>query len=203
MIRIKMLRIAILVSFATSLGCVGPLVSHETARTVGDGNSELVGGYGSAGLVLNYDYGVNKNFDVGVHYESLSFGLKAKYAFVNQPEAGWSWAVSGGLGATYSGTYYNFDFIGSYLVHKWEPYGTLRLVHVKTDPVDVKDNSETTPLFTISSVQYNYGQIILGTRYWFTEHWLLSAEASTLVALGPGLDFGTGLLLGAAFGYRF
>ncbi len=185
------------------VGCVGPLVSHETARTVGEGNSELLGGYGSAGLVINYDYGVGKDFDIGVHYETLSFGIKAKYAFVNAREAGWSWALSGGLGTTYSGTYYNLDFIGSYLVNKWEPYGTFRFVHVRTDPVDVKDNSDTTSLFTISSVQYDYGQLIFGTRYWFTEHWLASLEISSLFSLGPGIKPGSNVLAGGAFGYRF
>lgn len=75
--------ILILLMLTTTVlsGCaVGPLVSHETARTVGTTNHELMAGYGQAGYVIKWNYGLNENLDVGLHWESLSIGVRAKYA---------------------------------------------------------------------------------------------------------------------------
>ena len=76
--------ISVLLVFSLSGCAVGPLVSHETARTVGSSNSEIVGGYGQAGYVLKWNHGFGENFDLGFQYESLSVGFRAKYAFVNE-----------------------------------------------------------------------------------------------------------------------
>jgi hypothetical protein len=191
------------VAMATLSGCaVGPLVSHETARTVGDSNHELIGGYGMAGYVVKWDYGLTKNLDLGLHWESLSIGLRAKYAFINNRE-GWSFATALGAGASVGGSHYYGDIIGSYLAGSWEPYGTLRLVHVKTDPLEFKDKDTGEIDFTVPSAEYDYGQFILGTRYWISAHWLLSLEASSLFAVSSGLKIGSGVLVGGSFGYRF
>ena len=77
------------------------------------------------------------------------------------------------------------------------------MVHVKTDPVDFKDESTGRFDFQVDSINYNYGQVILGTRYWFNPKWLLSVEASTLFSASSGLSIADTLLIGAAFGYRF
>lgn len=199
----KYLAFFYLVAVTTLSGCaVGPLVSHETARTVGDSNSELIGGYGQAGYVFKWNYGLTENLDFGLHWESLSIGLRAKYAFINN-DNGWSFASALGTGVSVGGNHYYGDIIGSYLVDSWEPYGTLRFVHVNNDPVEFKDEDTGQADFTIPGSQYQYGQFILGTRYWFNPHWLLSLEASSLFALTSGLKFGGNVLIGAAFGYRF
>jgi hypothetical protein len=188
---------------ATLSGCaVGPLVSHETARTVGNSNHELIGGYGMAGYVVKWNYGLTKNLDLGLHWESLSIGLRAKYAFINNRE-GWSFATALGAGSSIGGSHYYGDIIGSYLAGPWEPYGTVRLVHVKTDPLEFKDKDTGDIAFTVPSADYDYGQFILGTRYWISAHWLFSLEASSLFAVSSGLKIGNGVLVGGSFGYRF
>jgi hypothetical protein len=184
-------------------GCaVGPLVSHETARTVGTRNSELLGGYGVAGYVAKWNFGLTDDLDVGLHWESLSVGVRAKYAFLNQ-SAGLSVAGAVGTGVSIGGSHYYGDLIASYLVGHLEPYGTFRYVHVRSDPIELK-NTETGEVgFTFPSTNYQYGQIMLGTRYWITPNWILSLEVSNLVAFTSGLRFGNSLLVGGGLGYRF
>lgn len=192
-----------IVAVATFSGCaVGPLVSHETARTVGDSNHELIGGYGQAGYVIKWDYGLAENLDLGLHWESLSIGLRLKYAFINKKD-GWSLATALGTGASIGGSHYYGDLIGSYVTGSWEPYGTLRVVHVKNDPLEFRDKNTGEVDVTVPGSKYNYGQFILGTRYWFTPHWLFSLEASSLFAMTSGLKFGNDVFVGGAFGYRF
>lgn len=184
-------------------GCAfGPLVSHETARTVGESHHEIVAGYGSPGYAFKWSFGLTKNWDVGVQYESLSLGIRTKYAFLNV-ENGFSLAAAFGVGSSVGGNHYYGDLLASYMTGSWEPYGTLRIVHVKTDPLDFKDESTGNLKFTIGSAQYDYGQFMLGTRYWFTKNWLLSIEASTLFGFTSDFKVADGFLASAAFGYRF
>ncbi|MBX3040395.1 MAG: hypothetical protein KF789_06770 [Bdellovibrionaceae bacterium] len=195
----------IFLMFAMALsGCaIGPLVSHETARTVGRSRHEFVGGFGTAGFVAKWNYGLTENLDMGLHWESLSVGLRAKYAFLNR-DKGWSFATALGTGSSIgAGTYYSGDLMASYLSGSWEPYGTLRFVHVKNDPVDFKDKDTGQIEFTVPKSQYDYGQVILGNRYWFSSHWLLSLEVSSPYAISSGLKIGNDILTSGALGYRF
>lgn len=192
-------------AFATlflSSCAVGPLVIHETARTVGNSKSELVGGLGRAGFVAKWNYGLTENLDFGVHWESLSLGIRAKYAFINS-EAGWSFATALGTGGSLGGSHYYGDIIGSYVHGKWEPYSTLRIVHVKNDPIEFQDEDTGNIDFVVSKSEYDYGQFILGTRHWFSHQWFISLEASTISAISSGLDVEKNLLAGAAIGYHF
>ena len=66
--------------------CVGPLVSDESARTVGYHRSEVVGGIGQAGEVVKYTFGLGDKLDVGAQWESLSIGLRLKYALLDEQE---------------------------------------------------------------------------------------------------------------------
>lgn len=184
-------------------GCaVGPLVSHETARTVGKSKSEVIAGFGEGGYVFKWNYGVTENLDLGVHWESLSVGLRAKYAFINKKE-GWSLASALGAGSSVGGRHYYGDLIGSHLSGAWEPYGTLRLVHVKADPIELKDNQTGSVEFTIDKSEFDYAQFIVGTKYWFSENWVMSLEASSFGALTSGLVLSNGVILGGSLGYRF
>jgi hypothetical protein len=181
---------------------VGPLVSHETARTVGNSNHEILGGYGQAGFAFKWNYGVSENFDIGLHWESLSIGVRAKYAFINSKDS-WSFAAALGTGSSVGGSHTYIDLITSTMAGSWEPYGTIRLVKVKTDPMAFRDKDTGQVAFTISSAEYDYGQALLGTRYWFNTHWHLSLEASSLFAVRESVKFGSNALIGAALGYRF
>ncbi len=184
-------------------GCaMGPLVSHETARTLGHGNKEILGGYGSAGYLVKFNYGASDNLDVGVQLESYSMGLRAKYSLLNSSQ-GWSYAIAGGLGASVGGTHYYGDLMASYLNKAWEPYGTVRFVHIVTDPMEFKDENTGDVDFTVSSTRYNYGQFMLGTRYHFNNRWMASAELSSLFGLSHGVSISSGVLLGVSMGYKF
>ncbi len=189
--------------FVLLSGCaVGPLVSHETARTVGMSKHEVIAGFGEAGYVFNWNYGLNEDLDLGLHWESLSIGLRAKYAFINKKE-GWSLASALGAGSSIGGRHYYGDLIGSYLSGPWEPYGTLRAVHVNADPIEFKNQQTGSVEFTVDKTEFNYAQAILGTRYWFSPNWLMSFEASSFAALTSGLVFSNAVLLGGSLGYRF
>lgn len=178
---------------------LGPLVTHETARTVGQSNHEWIGGFGNAGYIVKWNYGLTENLDIGLHYESTNIGWRAKYAFLNAKE-GWSLASAFGSGFSLTGSYNNLDFIGSYGIGDWEPYGILRLV--QTQGVDWH-TPEGNGLFdnqTFSGLTLNYAQVMLGTRYWLTEKWMVSAELSALSF--TKFEF-TAPIYSAAFGYRF
>lgn len=182
---------------------VGPLVSHETARTVGANKNEFVFGAGQAGAVLKWNTGLTQDLDLGAQFESLSLGLRLKYAFVNNDKQGFSFASALGTGASLGGSHYYVDFIGSYLNDKAEPYTTLRLVRVKNDPLEFKNKDTGAVNFTIGSSQYEYGQFILGTRIWLSQNWMMSLEASNIFAIGTGFSTNLPVLYGVAFGYRF
>lgn len=183
--------------------CVGPLVNHETARTVGDNNHELLGGGGQAGYIIKYNYGITENLDFGVHWESLSLGVRMKYAFINVKE-GFSLAAAAGTGASIGGQHYYADVVGSYrTTKKWEPYGMVRVVHVELDPVELRDQNTGGWSFTIPGTSFDYGQFTGGTRFWFNENWLMSLEASSLFAITSGFKTNNNFFVGAAFGYRW
>lgn len=184
-------------------GCAfGPLVNHESARTVGESNHELMGAFGSPGYALKWTYGVTENFDVGLQWESLSLGIRAKYSFINQSE-GWSFAGALGTGVSTGGNHNYGDLISSYATGAWEPYGTIRVVHITTDPMEFRNTDTGALSFTVDRSQYNYGQFFLGTRYWFNHNWLMSAEASWLFSITPGIVFSGAPLLSVNLGYRF
>ncbi len=192
--------------FVLSLCCgcaVGPLVSHETARTVGHSRHELVGGYGQAGYVLKWNYGLTDRFDWGLQWESLSIGIRGKYVVINGKNDGLSMALALGTGTSLGGSHVYGDIIASYLAGSWEPYTTMRIVHVTNDPLELSEKDTGKILFTVSKSEYNYGQFILGTRYWFNPHWTLSLEGSSLFSLSSGFAIESNLILGAGLGYRF
>ncbi|MBK7844059.1 MAG: hypothetical protein IPJ71_10245 [Bdellovibrionales bacterium] len=185
-------------------GCaVGPLVSHETARTVGQSHHELIGGFGQAGYVLKWNYGLTDRLDWGLQWESLSIGIRGKYAVINGKDDGLSLALALGTGASVGGSHVYGDIIASYLAGSWEPYSTIRVVHVTNDPVELSEKDTGKILFAVSKSEYVYGQVFLGTRYWFNPRWLLSLEGSSLFSLSSGFEIENNLILGAALGYRY
>jgi hypothetical protein len=183
--------------FISLTGCVGPLVMHETARTVGNSNSELLGGYGKAGFVLKWNYGLAEKLDIGLQTETLSFGLRLKYALIDNQRNGFSLATALGAGISWGGSHNYGEIIGSYLTGKWEPYSAFRLVRVKIDPTEVRDHDMNID-FTTDEFKYNYTQFILGTRFWFNDHWLFSLEGSRASANVANI-----VLLSGGIGYRF
>lgn len=194
-------RLAHLSLLLLSACAVGPLVVHESARTVGERNHELTAGYGEAGYVGKWNFGVTKDLDIGLQLESLSLGGRLKYAFINGQDSGWSVAGALGAGTSVGGSHYYGDLMVSHLLADWEPYGVLRIVHIKTDPVDFRDRDSGKLNGRISQYEFNYSQMTVGTRYWFSKEWYASAEASSIFAIEGG--GAAGIFLGGAFGYHF
>ena len=167
--------------------CVGPLVLHETARTVGSGHNEFLGGFGRAGIALKWNYGITDRLDFGLQFESLSTGLRLKYAWYDNQEQGWSFASAVGLGTSIGGKNYYLDTIVSHLHKRWEPYGAFRFVHVNIDSIEARNRDTGDVSFTTPNFDFDYGQFMVGTRYWMTPTWLLSLEISDLVAFSSGI----------------
>lgn len=202
----RLVRIGIALVGTNLLVCsctVGPLVLHETGRTVGRHHNELELGAGSAGQLAKWNFGLADDLDVGIQYEMLSVGARVKYAFINRPDHGLSLAGAAGAGRSRGGHYYNGDLVASYLNGPWEPYGGLRYTYAKSDPDDLNDKDSGIFDFTIHSDTYEYGQTFVGSRYWFNPNWLLSVEASSLFSLSDSLRLDNNFLLGLALGYRF
>ncbi|MDX9732159.1 MAG: hypothetical protein RBT63_10345 [Bdellovibrionales bacterium] len=180
----------------------GPLMLHETARSVGKGKNELSLGYGIAGYAFKWSHGVSEDFDLGVQLESMSWGVRGKYSLVNARTHGWSIAIGGGAGGSSYSKHIYGDFIVSHLADKWEPYGSLRVVHVTWDPLEFhRKNGEL--LFVTPSDRFRYGQAILGTRYWTNQKTYLMFEASTLLGFESGVRWDSGMFLSAGVGGRF
>ena len=191
----------ILTCFGTA--CVGPLLNHESGRTVGDGKHLLramssVDGY----FGFTYDYGLSKNFDLGVQLEALAFGLKGKYSFINS-DTGFAAAALAGIGTTFGGTYYTFGAAGSFSASGWEHFGALKYTQVNIDPTEVKDSNTGSIFATIPAFDYNYTQAFLGTKYRFTDWFALSAEAGSFIGNSSGLDISSDLYISLSGDFNY
>lgn len=91
----------------------------------------------------------------------------------------------------------------SSLFNWWEPYSTLRMVHVSNDPVELKDRETGNVFFKTDAFEYNYGQIFLGNRFWFTPKFYLSLEFSSIFALSSNLTIGGNSIVTGGLGFRF
>ena len=198
------LTVVTIIASSFACGCaLGPLAMHETARSVGKAKNEFDYAFGSMGHMISWNVGASDDLDVGIHLESLSIGIRAKYAFINARENGWSLAAAAGVGSSFGGGHYYGDVISSYLSEFWEPYGALRLTHAHNDPIYIKDRDNSRSTYTFSAGDYDYGAVILGSRFWLSERWMASIEASSLFSAASNVTFGSNVLASAAFGYRF
>lgn len=199
----NILKFVFLALLFIQISCVGPLTSHETARTVGKSHSEVSGGIGNGGHVFKWTYGVMDHFDLGIQWETLSIGFRGKYSFINGKEKQWSYAAALGFGSSDWSRHQYGDLIASYLLNSWEPYTTFRIVHVSVDPIEMKDNYTNDIYYSSAASKYYYEQIILGTRYWFNPKWLMSLELSSLFSFGSDITISKNILIGVGVGYRF
>ena len=182
-------------------GCIPPMAGHETGRTLGESQSELIGGLGAFGHVIKYNYGVTDYLDLGIHWETFSLGLRAKYSFINTPISGWSLAGALGAGSVSHGRYITGDVIGSYLSGDWEPYGFIRRSRVICNEVAAKDSKKLLHDFLVACEKKHYDrvQFTLGSKYWFSAKWFLSLETGRVFenSIAPVS------ILSTSFGYKF
>lgn len=164
-------------------GCFGPLVSHDTARTVGNGKTSfkaIATNISSEYYGFKLDHGFGDNLDLGYSLETGSNGISAKYAFVNNAR-GSSFGAKVGYGSTFGGHYTLGSLLASYKGSNWEPYLNFQYVKVTIDEQDVKDSRTGDVFATTPKFDFNYTQAFIGTKYWFTPHFALSLEFSDFV----------------------
>lgn len=184
-------------TLSLSGGAFGPMYSHETARTVGNQRVELGGGFRNAGLAIEVNYGVTEKLDLGLHWESLSMGLKTKYVFLSEDRKGFSVSATGGFGQSFGGIYYLLAGNVSYLTGIIEPHFTLRGVLVTGN--GTRSNPQTGSSLNLSALfsNYSYLEPIIGSRFWITpDHLFLSTEAGLIIPIGM-------LIVSGNIGYHF
>jgi hypothetical protein len=183
-------------------GCIPPLAVHETGRTLGESHSEIVGGIGNLGHLIKFNYGVTDNLDLGVQWETFNFGIRAKYAFVNNPVSGWAFAGAMGTGSVQDGNYYLGDLITSYLSGDWEPYGAMRLSRTickETFEDRAKKNSSEFILIACDKKFYDRLQLTVGSKWWFSAQWFWALEVGALLENSKE----PGLIVSTSLGYKF
>jgi hypothetical protein len=169
-------------------GCLAPLSSNFTARSLGPGKVEVDGGVLTLSGALpacKIAVGLLSNFDLGFQMESASLGVFGKYSFVNNRERGFSVAGVLGVGAVASGSYAYGGPVLSYKSKSLEPYFVARLNYVHYG------RSED----TFSDVHweagtYTYFQFTLGTIFWVTGNIGLDIEGSAFAGKLGLEDFG-------------
>jgi hypothetical protein len=169
-------------------GCLAPLSSNFTARSLGAGGVEVDGGVltlGGALPAFKIAIGLLSNFDLGLQLESASLGVFGEYSFVNNKERGFSLAGVLGGGAVASGSYAYGGPVLSYKSKSFEPYFVARLNYVHYG------KSED----TFSDVHWEAGtntylQFTLGTIFWVTSNIGLNIEGSAFAGKFGLEDFG-------------
>ena len=182
--------------------CISPLASHETARTLGEGNQEVIGGLGVFGHVLKWNMGITEDLDVGVQWETFNLGLRAKYAFINSKQSGFSLATALGGGNVNNGTYYYGDLMTSYLTGDWEPYGTIRASHTTCNARQDKSKEgkeHIGEVFKCDRRTYDRIQLTIGAKYWLNDKWFLTLEGGRVFATREAFPTIAGMSIGRKF----
>jgi hypothetical protein len=168
--------------FFFSACSVAPISNHITARTNGTGNSLASVGstleLGNSGWLpsLKYSVGLSEDFDLGFQYEVIQYGAYGKYAFINNPEEGFSVAGLFGAGLSFEGFYGFGGGILSYRTQWFEPYLISRFNYVRypSAKYDIASIGE----FQVNPGTYRYFQHTLGFMVWPKEWVGAGVEAS-------------------------
>jgi hypothetical protein len=191
--------------FFLGSGCaIGPILSHDVGRSVGDGNHDIQLLSTTEGFWgFKYEYGLTKNLDLGIQWEALSAGLRLKYSILNNPTAGFSFGTSVGAGSSFGGSYYHATLTGSYKTKVFEPFASVRYTKVQSDEKDLRD-ADTGDLFlTIPKFDYSYGQVFVGTKIWAADWFALSLEATSFFVSGDDVKFSDGALFSLGLEFAF
>ena len=182
-VRLMLLKLPLLaLSSLLFAGCIGPMLSHDTGRTLGKGGNQIqVASTPDAYRSISYTHGVTENLDLGIKAESLNNGFTGKYAFVNHKTGGALAAVFG-LGTTFGGTYYMGGLATSYKFNHFEPFAGIRTTQVNVDEAKIKDADTGDVFATVPSFNFHYSQAFLGTKIRFNKTFGLSAEAASIFA---------------------
>lgn len=191
----KLITLFLVFSLLVLSGCVAPLSSNFTGRSLGKGKIGLDGEALALGEArwpaLKLAYGMTSNLDIGLQIELLALGLFGKYSFINTIENGFSSAALFGLGATVNGMYVYTGPVLSYKMNFFEPYfvGRYNYVHY----------SETEDIWggdTIEAGNYSYFQLTFGSILWITRKVGLNFELSTFSGTTGLLEFEGPIFMG-------
>ncbi len=178
-------------SLSVLSGCVAPLSSNFTGRSLGKGKLGLDAGAIPLGEeawcpAAKVAVGMTSNLDIGLHLEPFALGLFGKYSFTNTIENGFSSAGLFGVGLTANGMYAYTGPILSYKMDFVEPYfvGRYNYVRISEDIEDIWFGE------TIAEAgNYYYFQFTFGGNLWITRKLGLNFELSTFSGAPDFFEF--------------
>lgn len=177
----KLAALFLVLSLLVLSGCVAPLSSNFTGRSLVKGKI----GLDAAAVHLGEEawcpaaklaYGMTSDVDIGLQVEFFTVGLFGKYSFINSTENGFSSAALFSLGATANGMYAYTGPVLSYKMDFVEPYfvGRYNYVRYNEDIEDIWFGD------TIAEAgNYSYFQFTFGSILWINRRAGLSFELST------------------------
>ena len=159
--------LALAVSLAVLSGCIAPLTSNFSGRTMGKGkmgfDAGTIGlGDGQVGA-LKLTYGIAHDFDFGVQLEYGCIGLFGKYALRNPRENGLAFAALFGGGATTNGTYAYTGPVLSFKMNMLEPYIVGRYNYVHYQEMEGIWSGAI-----LESENHSYFQLTVGSIFWIS-----------------------------------
>ncbi len=177
----KLIALFFVFSLLVLSGCVAPLSSNFTGRSLGKGKLGLDAGAVSLGEEAWHPagklaYGMTSDLDIGVQIELSTLGLFGKYSFINSSENGFSSAALFSLGATANGMYAYTGPVLSYKMDFVEPYfvGRYNYVHYNEEIKDIWFGETI-----VEAGNYSYFQFTFGSILWITRKVGLNFELST------------------------
>jgi hypothetical protein len=191
----------VVLSLSMLSGCVAPLTSNFSGRSLGKGKVEFdVGGVSFGDMAVGafkFAYGATPNFDLGIQFEYGCAGLFGKYAIRNPKENGLAFAALIGGGMITNGSYFYAGPILSFKMNLWEPYivGRYNYVNYKEILYSWNGCSEETK-------GHPYFQFTFGSIFWISRKIGFNIELSTLSGDTDFTDI-EGPLIAGGFKIRF
>jgi len=162
------------VSLLVLSGCVAPLSSNFTGRSLGKGKIGLDAealplGEEAVLPALKLAYGMTSDLDIGLQIELSTLGILGKYSFINSTENGFSSAALFSLGATANGMYAYTGPVLSYKMAFFEPYfvGRYNYVHYNEEIEDIWFGDTIAEAGNYSYFQFTFGSILDHQEGWF------------------------------------
>lgn len=176
---------------------LAPLSNVPTARTIGKSKIHIEGGayypedyYGKLGYGITDDVDLYLLMEKGAFNENI--GAAAKFSVLNSRE-GESISIDGSAGTADDGYYGYLGATISYKKKWFEPYaiGRYNLSRVSySGEYDFYGKNHYK-----GDMTFQYGQVTMGSTFWFDQHFGAILNANYLFGDVDGLVFGAGLIL--------
>ncbi len=191
--------------FGTSLllsGCsFAPFSSTQSAHTIEEDALAIQGGMASLPEIpyVRMSYGMTENLELGLlsefHFSDVVSGVVAKYAFLNNKEAGASFSVETSVGGGSSSSYAYIAPIFGYKKDKWDSYIAARYnyTHVGYDDLEL-DFGWFGKIDLSGKTNLNYGIATVGNTYWMKKNFGVNVNANYAFGDFEGVYAGVGLV---------